>query len=81
MGRSFVLIFLGGGGGFLLNSRGTIDFLSFFFIFLLLFLFYVGTLFLFVQHSLIYSHNFLCLWGKCKSWAVCFFVFGHRYSV
>ena len=38
-------------------------------------LFCGGTLLIFVQHSLIHSHNFLCIWRKCKFLMV-FFFFG-----
>ena len=36
----------------------------------------VGNLLIFVQHSLIHSHNFFsCTVGKCKCWTVCFLCF------
>ena len=37
-------------------------FFNFFFIYFFL-LFFVGTLLIFVQHSIIHSHNFFCVWG------------------
>ena len=33
---------------------------------------------MFVQHSLIHSHNFFRVLGKCKCWTVCFFDFGQQ---
>ena len=29
-------------------------------------------------HSHSFTEIFLCIWGKCKCWSVCFFVFGKK---
>ena len=87
----FFYNFLGGlgvGGGLLWKSYFKCFFtlflnifLTFFsFLFIIIILFCGGTVLIFVQYSLIQSHNFLCTVRKCKSWTVCFFVFGHRHS-
>ena len=79
----------GGGGGVACfgTFMGQILFIFFYFLskyflnffqFLKIFYFFLfcgGTLLIFVQHSLIHSHNFFMYCGKCKCWIVCFFLF------
>ena len=63
----------GGVGNFFLNFVW-FGWCWFYFAFLGFFLFWVGSLLIFVQYSFIHT-IFLCTMGKCKCWMVCFLCF------
>ena len=74
----FFFFFWRGWGWFYLEFLGVTG--QLFKFFLLLFFFSV-LWWNFINICLTFTHSFtffLCIWGKCKCWTVCFFVFGQQ---